>query len=475
LIRKPFRCPTADVDRGELAALYTLQHCLPRHAQAQPRFEHRQIAGRCVFDEARPQFIDHADAPGGAGGQLFTDDDPSGEPAMQRGRRHAEDLGGLRDRQQLAVRAWDSGLAPGNVAVAAQAPDVERCEALPAGRAFALAIEDAGDDGVGVVRGETENEREAVLVGLDTGRIRAGQADLKFGDGAPAPAQREASAAIVAIDRDHHIVQERTQQFFLVAVRGGGGRPDASKIIAERAEALGIGRAEDLPPLVLADGKLTLGVLEIPQTLLPLRFQAAGDEAILRLHGAIAPLSAFGFIPRTLDGQTPLRERRVVVGFELLRRHQGRLHSRRGEGCQKGRRHRVVDLDTADVEAVDAAAVDQIFARAVVARRGMATAIVGVEAAPPVPARGEPLEQGGALSHGASWLVRLGVDVAVDARLIGFVRGPVDEALMVVGEEDRPFSPRQAADSLTDGSVRIDVPLAAASAIDIGASHRPDW
>ncbi len=86
---------------------------------------------------------------------------------MQRGRRHAEDRGGLHDGQQLAVGALGGRLAPGNAAVAAQAPDVERRKALPAGRAFALAIEDAGDDGVGVVRGEPANEREAVLIGSD--------------------------------------------------------------------------------------------------------------------------------------------------------------------------------------------------------------------------------------------------------------------------------------------------------------------
>src|SRR2546428_411176 len=109
-----------------------------------------------------------------------------------------------------------------------------------------------------------------------------------------------AGAAVVAIDGDHHILHERAQQFFLVAVRGGGGRPYASQIITERAEALGVSRADDLPPLVLADGKFTLRVLEIPQALLPLRFQAAGDEPILRLHGAIAALGAFGLIPRSL-------------------------------------------------------------------------------------------------------------------------------------------------------------------------------
>src|SRR5207247_10249281 len=96
--------------------------------------------------------------------------------------------------------------------------------------------------------------------------------------------------------------------------------------------------------------------------------------------------------------------------------------------------------------------------------------IMRVQAAPTVPARREALQQGRALSHRPSWLMRLGVEVRVDAHLIGFVRGPVDEALMVVGEKDRPFGARQAADPLLDGPVRIDVPLAAAASIYVGAS-----
>ena len=90
-----FSLPAANVERVELAALYTLQHRLPRHAQAQPRFEHRQVAGRSLFDEARAQLVGHADTPGGAGSELLADDDAGGEPAVQRGRRHPEDPGGF--------------------------------------------------------------------------------------------------------------------------------------------------------------------------------------------------------------------------------------------------------------------------------------------------------------------------------------------------------------------------------------------
>src|SRR2546428_1004195 len=153
-----FSLPAADVDRSELAALYTLQHRLSRHAEAQPRFEHWQIARRRIFDEARPQFVGHANAPGGAAGQLFADDDPGGEPAVQRGRRHAEDRGGLRDRQQLAGGALGGRLAPRDAAVSVQAPDLERRKWVDAGRAFALAGEGGGGGGGGGGRGGAADE-----------------------------------------------------------------------------------------------------------------------------------------------------------------------------------------------------------------------------------------------------------------------------------------------------------------------------
>jgi hypothetical protein len=93
-----------------------------------------------------------------------------------------------------------------------------------------------------------------------------------------------------------------------------------------------------------------------------------------------------------------------------------------------------------------------------------------VQPATAVPAGGEALQQGGAFSHGAAWPVGMRMEVAIDARLIGFVRLPVDEAFVVVGEEDRPFGARQPADSLLDGAVGRDVPLAARSTIDVGTS-----
>jgi hypothetical protein len=78
------------------------------------------------------------------------------------------------------------------------------------------------------------------------------------------------------------------------------------------------------------------------------------------------------------------------------------------QGGDEGPGDGLVDLDAADIEAIDAAALDQDLARAMMAGCGVAAAIVGMQAAPAMAATGEPLQEGAALSHGATRPVRSG-------------------------------------------------------------------
>jgi hypothetical protein len=210
-------------------------------------------------------------------------------------------------------------------------------------------------------------------------------------------------AAFVTVDRHGHILQQRPEELLFVAHRGRGRGPHASDIVTERAEALGVGWAEGPPVVALPKVEFALGLLQVSQTLLPLGFQAAGHEVILGLDRAIAAFGAVGCIPRPLDGEVPLRERRIVVGAKLGRRDERSVHGGWSECGEEGRRHRVIDLDSADREAVDAAAVDQVLARAVVTGRGLVALIMGVQSAAAVSAYRETLQQRGALSHGPSW------------------------------------------------------------------------
>jgi hypothetical protein len=63
-----------------------------------------------------------------------------------------------------------------------------RREAMAAGRGAALAVEDAGDDVVGIVDGEATQQVDGVVIGADLRRGMTWQVDGGAGDRAAVPA-----------------------------------------------------------------------------------------------------------------------------------------------------------------------------------------------------------------------------------------------------------------------------------------------
>src|SRR6266511_3142023 len=145
---------TPDMDRLELAALYTLQDRLPRNAEAHGCFEHGEKARRCFVEEPSPQLIGDADAPGSARSKLFAWDDALVEPAMNSRWGYTEDLGGLVHCCEFTRRSFDGRLKARDVAIAAQATNLIRGEAFTIGGLATLTIENAGDHIVGVLGGQ---------------------------------------------------------------------------------------------------------------------------------------------------------------------------------------------------------------------------------------------------------------------------------------------------------------------------------
>ena len=182
-----FSASVADVEGLQLAALDTLQHGLAGDAEDPHRVDDRDVAGGGVFDEQGAELVVDADPPGGAGGVLFAADEAGLEPAEDGGGGDAEFVGGFADGQQLAVGRLGGRLVRGDAAVAAQAADDDRGEALAGGGAAALAVEDPGDLAVVVVGGEPVDQRDRVLVGADRG-LWLGERDGELGDRAAAPA-----------------------------------------------------------------------------------------------------------------------------------------------------------------------------------------------------------------------------------------------------------------------------------------------
>ena len=333
-------------------------------------------------------------------------------------------------------------------------------------------VEDADDDGIGVEHRRPAQERQGVFVGADGGGAGARQADIKLGEPAAAPAQDQMRPIFVAEHGDADLFEQGPQKFLFVAGRGGGGRPDVIEVLAERQQrvAFGGGQRGRALPLAAADRP---GLGQVRASAAPIRFR-------VRVRPA-------GFPARRRDSGVrpfPLRSGRarrpVATGrgrhrgrFRVVARPSARLGCPQAPGFQKSVCHRLVDLHTADVEAVDTPPADDVFARTMVAGGGVPSAIVGAQAPPAVAADGEALQQRTPFAQRAAPVVGLRVGVAVEPSLDGLVSGQVDIAFMVPGNENGRLRLREAADAFPDLPLFVDVTFIAGFSIAVGTGiHR---
>src|SRR6266545_679876 len=460
----------ADVDGAQLAALDTLQHRLPRDTQRHGGLQHRQPAFGGLLDEPAAQLVGDADPPGGTWGGLLAGDEPIGQPPVHRGGRHAQQLGRAGDGDQLALW-WGGGwLVAADTPVVAQALHDRGGEAQAAGAAAALAVEDPGDDGIGVVGRQPADQRDGVLVGADRRGVGAGQLDDQLAGVAAAPAQQQPGAGGVAVDGDDDLLEQGAQQLLAVPVGGGRRLPHQAHVAAQGGDGGPLGGGQRLGAALLAAGQLGLGRRDLGELGLPVALQPAGDQAVVGVDGQVAPLGQPGLVVGALDFQAPLPERGVVVGLQPLGGGHRGLDAGGGERRAERLGDGLVDLPAADAQAVDPAAVDQVAAGAVVAGPGVAAAVVHRQLAAALAAHRDALQQRRALADRAAGLVGLGADVLADAVLVGLVAGPVDEPGMMVGDEDLPVGLGQAPGAAAHLPFLGDVALVAGPAIHVGAS-----
>jgi hypothetical protein len=173
-----------------------------------------------------------------------------------------------------------------------------------------------------------------------------------------------------------------------MAIRGGRRGPDSVQIGTER---------EDLRFLFLGQRAWTLSFPpfefrfcsgEIAQALFLLGFKAACYESGVGFNGTALTLGAFSFVASTFHRQAPLTKRRIVVPFQLL---CGQLRRFQGRGCQRFEEsinNCLIDLDAADVGIVHSVPLNDILAGAMIARRRVSAAIMGVQPAATLSARG---------------------------------------------------------------------------------------
>lgn len=201
-----FSASLIDVNGVKLAALYTLQDSLAANAKGECGFEHRDVASGCLVYKTGAQLIGDADSPRGAGRELLAGDEAVIQPAMHRGWCDAKNFGSAIDSDVLSTWLLLGRFEARNLPVGAQAADAVSGEAHACCGGLALAIENAGDDGVGVVHGQAAHELNDILIGTNRRRVRARQMHVELGEQSAAPAQRQVRLFLFAFDFDEDLL-----------------------------------------------------------------------------------------------------------------------------------------------------------------------------------------------------------------------------------------------------------------------------
>lgn len=111
---------------------------------------------------------------------------------------------------------------------------------------------------------------------------------------------------VVAPHGDVDLVEQGVQQLLAVFVGGGRRGPHLVQVVAEGQDGGALVAGEGPGSCGLASGQLGFGVGEGSECLLPVGFQAAGDQPVLRVDGPVAAFGLGRVITRAFDLAAPL-------------------------------------------------------------------------------------------------------------------------------------------------------------------------
>jgi len=418
LYSQAFCSAAVNVNGLKLAALYTLQDSLPRHAQQPHGFVHLHVTVRRGLNKQRTQLVVDTDTPRRTGRHLFACNEAIVEPAMQGGRRELECAGGFLDGHTLTALRLLLGFEARDLPVRSQATHAIGRERQPSGRCASLSIEDAGYDSIGVKRGQASQQIDRIIGGADGRRMRARQRNIDLGEESAAPMQRQMRVVLLTLHFQRNIVEQRAQQLLAIAITRGVRRPDTLEIFAEREDRVAFLARDGAWSRVLSFGELVFSGLQFLQSVLPLSLKPARDQSVLRIHGAIAPLGTLCVVPRTLDVAAELHQGRFVIGFKLLDRLEQGFQACWCERGEKGLGNCRVNLDATHIEAVLAATIHDVLACAMIPRCRVSAGVVHGEAPSAMSTNGDALQECCPFSHGAATVMRLGADILPEALLV---------------------------------------------------------
>jgi hypothetical protein len=473
-----FIAPVGDENGIELAGLDLVNHRLARHAEAGQGREHWNVAVRRLAQEARFEVWCQPDAPGGARGNLLGLDQAIMEMAQQRRRRHPKHICRLANREGVvhAIRCCFARAAKNFLALP-QAFDPVRVEPMSAGRFAPLKSEDARDRRVGVMPGQAPHESHRFLVRLDRRGTGARQFQLEVTEFAAFPAHNQMGLFAVPVDRQGDVLDQRAQQFFLIAPRGGWGLPHGYQIRAKRQQTRALLRGQHGGALPLPVRQLDFGGFQGSEAFFPFALQRTGHQPIVRIYGTITPLRAVHGEGRAIHIKPPLLEGGLTIAFEAFGGGYRGGKPSRLQRCQKGLRHYLIKPQAPYRQAMPLIALHNHFADAVILGNAAAPAVAHAQPSPAMAAQSNALKKR-APFPGSPGLVRplvtrLGRHVLLHALPVGLPSPPVDIALVVIPDDHRPMLPPQMPHAFAPGAGLIEDPLLMGSAIDIGPCI--DW
>jgi Molybdate transporter of MFS superfamily len=135
------------------------------------------------------------------------------------------------------------------------------------------------------------------------------------------------------------------------------------KIGAEREKTVALDRRDHPRSLFLAALQLKLGSLNRAQAFLPFAFKATRHQPVVRVDSAIAALGALRFVIGSLDPEPPLLQPHFAFGFQPLSGGKSSGKPGRLQSSDEDPGDGLVDLDAANIEAIDTAVLDENLAR----------------------------------------------------------------------------------------------------------------
>src|SRR6516225_3021448 len=137
------------------------------------------------------------------------------------------------DGHALAVLYLLFRLEARDLPVGAQARHAICSKRQSCGCCTALAIEDTGDLGVGIMYSQSPQQVDRIVGSTDRRWMRVRQRNINFAEESAAPAQCQVSVVFIALDPQSDILEQRAEQLLAIAVARRGSEPDTLEVFTE--------------------------------------------------------------------------------------------------------------------------------------------------------------------------------------------------------------------------------------------------